>query len=104
MTNERAWTSEPQNERDLVLDGPAMRALAHPLRVQIVDLLRRGGPSTATRLAERLGLNSGATSYHLRQLAAAGLIAEAADLGNKRDRWWQASLPVDVLRRELLRE
>ena len=48
-------------------------------------------PSTATRLADRLDLNSGATSYHLRQLAAAGLIAEAAELGNKRDRWWQAT-------------
>src|SRR6478752_2944092 len=92
MTTDRnPWTSEPQTEADLVLDGPALRALAHPVRVQIVGILRRQGPSTASLLADELGLNSGATSYHLRQLAAAGLIVEADELGNKRDRWWKAA-------------
>lgn len=90
MTPDESWTTAPQSERDVVLDGPKLRALAHPLRVQIVGILRREGPSTASRLAEKLGLNSGATSYHLRQLASAGLVAEADDLGNKRDRWWRA--------------
>jgi DNA-binding transcriptional ArsR family regulator len=90
MTDD-GWTSTPQNERDIVLDGPALRALAHPVRVQITGLLRRRGPSTASLLAESLGLNSGATSYHLRQLAAAGLVAEAEDLGNRRERWWRAT-------------
>lgn len=77
-------------ERDVILDGDSMRALSHPVRVELVTLLRKNGPSTASRLAEQLGLNSGATSYHLRQLAAAGLVEEADDLGNKRDRWWRA--------------
>jgi DNA-binding transcriptional ArsR family regulator len=90
MDERATWTTEPQDERDLVLDGPALRALAHPVRVKIVGILRRCGPSTASRLAEGLGLNSGATSYHLRQLADAGLVTEAEDLGNKRDRWWRA--------------
>ena len=90
MTPDESWTTTPQSERDVVLDGPKLRALAHPLRVQLVGILRREGPSTASRLAEKLGLNSGATSYHLRQLASAGLVAEADDLGNKRDRWWRA--------------
>ena len=91
MSEDKPWTTDPQDERDLVLDGPALRALAHPVRVRIVGLLRRQGPSTASRLAEELGLNSGATSYHLRQLADAGLILEADELGNKRDRWWKAA-------------
>jgi DNA-binding transcriptional ArsR family regulator len=85
------WTTDPQDDRDLVLDGPALRAMAHPVRVQILGMLRRNGPSTASRLAEQLGINSGATSYHLRQLAEAGLVAEAEDLGNKRDRWWRSA-------------
>lgn len=88
---DESWTRGAVDaERDLVLDGPSLRALAHPVRVQLVGLLRRNGPSTASRLAEVLGLNSGATSYHLRQLADTGLIAEADDLGNRRDRWWKA--------------
>lgn len=71
-------------------DASAYKALAHPDRLRMLGMLRFDGPATATGLAKRLGLNSGATSYHLRQLAAHGLIEEAEGLGNKRDRWWQA--------------
>jgi DNA-binding transcriptional ArsR family regulator len=90
MASDGSWTTQPQSDQDLLLDGPALRALSHPVRVRIMQLLRKEGPSTASRLAELLRLNSGATSYHLRQLSAAGLVSEAADLGNKRDRWWRA--------------
>lgn len=69
----------------------ALRALAHPVRLRILGLLRFDGPSTATRLAERLGLNSGATSYHLRQLAQHGFVVDDPDRGNSRDRWWRAA-------------
>jgi DNA-binding transcriptional ArsR family regulator len=69
----------------------ALRALAHPVRLRMLGLLRADGPSTATRLAERLGLNSGATSYHLRQLARHGFVVEDSDRGNSRDRWWRAA-------------
>ncbi|NUP00619.1 MAG: helix-turn-helix domain-containing protein [Nonomuraea sp.] len=74
----------------VVLDATGLRALAHPLRVQLVDLLRRHGPSTATRLAERLGVNSGTASYHLRRLGAAGFVEEDAGRGNARERWWRS--------------
>ncbi|WP_037805241.1 ArsR/SmtB family transcription factor [Streptomyces sp. NRRL F-2305] len=67
-----------------------MRALAHPVRVQLVGLLRKYGPSTATRLAERLGVNSGTASYHLRQLGAAGFVEEDTERGNARERWWRS--------------
>ena len=50
-----------------------MKALTHPVRVRMLGMLRIDGPATATTLAARLGLNTGATSYHLRQLAAARL-------------------------------
>jgi len=68
-----------------------MKALTHPVRVRMLGLLRIDGPATATTLASRLGLNTGATSYHLRQLAQAGFVAEATELGNARDRWWKAA-------------
>ncbi len=71
-------------------DATAYKAMAHPDRLRMLGMLRFDGPATATGLAKRLGLNSGATSYHLRQLALHGLIEEAEGLGNKRDRWWQA--------------
>ncbi|MDH6132188.1 DNA-binding transcriptional ArsR family regulator [Kitasatospora sp. MAA4] len=80
-------TSEPDA---VVLDAKGLRAMAHPVRVQLVGLLRRHGPSTATLLAERMGLTSGATSYHLRQLGAAGFVAEDTERGNARERWWRA--------------
>ncbi|MQY13185.1 hypothetical protein SRB5_33280 [Streptomyces sp. RB5] len=75
---------------DVVLDAKGLRALAHPVRVKMLSLLRKHGPSTATRIGERLGINSGAASYHLRQLAAAGFVAEDTGRGNARERWWRA--------------
>jgi predicted ArsR family transcriptional regulator len=56
----------------------------------MLGLLRTEGPATATTLATRLGLNSGATSYHLRQLAKHGFVVEDTARGNQRDRWWRA--------------
>lgn len=73
-----------------VRDPRALRALAHPLRGSLLGLLRLEGPSTATRLGQRLGESSGATSYHLRQLAAFGFVDEVPDAGNGRERWWRA--------------
>lgn len=77
-------------EHDLILDTRSMRALAHPVRIRIMGLLRIDGPQTSTTLATKLGLNSGATSYHLRQLADQGLIVEDPELGTARERWWRA--------------
>ncbi|MEV7740086.1 winged helix-turn-helix domain-containing protein [Streptomyces sp. NPDC088921] len=77
-------------EGAVVLDAKGLRALAHPVRVQLVGLLRKYGPSTATRLAERLGVNSGTASYHLRQLGAAGFVEEDTERGNARERWWRS--------------
>jgi predicted ArsR family transcriptional regulator len=73
------------------LDRHLVRALAHPMRNRIVGLLRVYGPQTATTLAGRLGVNTGATSYHLRQLADAGLVVEDDTRGNARDRWWKSA-------------
>jgi predicted ArsR family transcriptional regulator len=72
-------------------DATALRALSHPVRLRILGLLRIDGPTTATALATRLRLNSGATSYHLRQLAQHGFIVDDDTQGNGRERWWRAA-------------
>jgi DNA-binding transcriptional ArsR family regulator len=82
---------DPRDEA-IELDPQNLRGLAHPLRMRILGLLRTHGPSTATKLAERLGQSSGATSYHLRQLASYGFVTEAEDkAGPGRERWWRAA-------------
>ncbi|GAB2846463.1 helix-turn-helix domain-containing protein [Streptomyces deserti] len=80
----------PEEQSIRVLDARSLRGLAHPLRMRLVVALRRGGPATASQLAEKLGESSGATSYHLRQLAAHGFIEDAPEHGKGRERWWQA--------------
>ena len=84
-----AARSEERHREDRVLDTGALRALAHPLRVRIYDILSQYGPQTASSLAERLGESSGSTSYHLRALAKHDLIHELDDRGTGRERWWE---------------
>lgn len=69
----------------------ALKALTHPLRLRMLGTLRIDGPATATTLATKLGLNTGATSYHLRQLERHGFVVEDTERGNARDRWWKAA-------------
>jgi DNA-binding transcriptional ArsR family regulator len=73
---------------DSKADALAVRALTHPLRLRLLDLLRFEGPSTATLLGREVGESSGSTSYHLRQLARYGFIEEAPARAG-RERWWR---------------
>lgn len=73
------------------LDARSLRALAHPLRMSILDVLKSDGPATSTTLAQRLGENTGTLSWHLRHLAEHGFIEEDAERGTKRERWWRAA-------------
>ena len=88
--------SDSSSRRNTVrLDASQLRALAHPMRMRLLGLLRLDGPATATVLAQRVDTNSGQTSYHLRQLAEAGLVEDDPDLGGGggggRERWWRAA-------------
>jgi DNA-binding transcriptional ArsR family regulator len=78
-------------ESGRVVDAPALKALAHPLRFRLLELLLERGPSTASELGRQVDESSGSTSYHLRQLADHGFIEEAPELGSARDRWWRAT-------------
>jgi len=75
--------------RPLELDLAALKALAHPLRLRMYELLADRGAGTASQLAADLGESSGTTSYHLRVLAEHGLLEEDPDRGDRRDRWWR---------------
>jgi predicted ArsR family transcriptional regulator len=65
-----------------------MRALAHPLRVRLVELIRRDGEITATRAAELLDESPGNMSWHLQTLAKYGFVEEAGG-GRGRSRPWR---------------
>lgn len=88
-------TTEPEPER--TIDLVSLKALAHPLRVQLLEALSAYGPATASALAERFGESSGATSYHLRQLERHGFVREDPARGTGRERWWErAPQPIRV--------
>ena len=76
---------------DTELDARGMRALAHPVRVKVLSELQRHGPSTATLLSPTVGASPSVTSWHLRHLAQHGLVRDAPERGNGRERWWEAT-------------
>jgi DNA-binding transcriptional ArsR family regulator len=78
-------------ENARTLDPRSLRGIAHPLRMRLLTALRHHGPATASQLADRLGESSGATSYHLRQLAAHGFVEDDPERGKGRERWWKAA-------------
>jgi DNA-binding transcriptional ArsR family regulator len=71
-------------------DPRALRALAHPIRLELMGLLRGGGPLTATQAGERIDESAASCSFHLRQLAKYGLVEEAGG-GRGRERPWRAT-------------
>ncbi|MFC4119742.1 ArsR/SmtB family transcription factor [Nonomuraea zeae] len=74
------------------LDANALKSFAHPLRLRIYELLDEHGPSTATKLAALVGQNTGATSYHLRELAKHGMIEVAPEMGRGKEKYWRIVL------------
>lgn len=72
-----------------VLGVAELRALGHPLRMRIYDILSQHGPQTSSTLAELTGESSGSTSYHLRILAKQELIREIPERSTGRERWWE---------------
>ncbi|MGW4378739.1 ArsR/SmtB family transcription factor [Kitasatospora sp. NPDC004531] len=76
---------------DVELTDPrAMRALAHPVRLAVLERLRRHGPSTASELAPHVGATPTVTSWHLRHLAEFGLVRDAEPGPDRRKRRWEA--------------
>lgn len=93
MTNDPDATPPPSVQEsepaDRTLDLTSLKALAHPLRIRLLEMLSSYGAQTASTIADRLGESSGSTSYHLRQLAKHGFVREVAGKGTARERWWE---------------
>jgi predicted ArsR family transcriptional regulator len=68
-----------------------MRALAHPVRLALIETLRLEGPLTATQAGERIGESPTTCSFHLRQLAKYGFVEEAGG-GSGRARPWRLTV------------
>jgi DNA-binding transcriptional ArsR family regulator len=77
-----------QVPRREIRDPQVLRAMAHPVRLRILEELAMAGAATATDLAERLGESAANCSWHLRQLAKYGFIEEAEG-GSGRQRPWR---------------
>jgi DNA-binding MarR family transcriptional regulator len=72
-----------------VTDPLALRAMAHPLRLDLIEFLATVGPATAAECARQLGSTQASCSYHLRQLAKYGFAGEADRRGDARERPWR---------------
>lgn len=91
-------SAEPDVVR--ISDPHAIRALAHPARLAIIDALYGDQELTATQCAALTGLSASATSYHLRALERFGIVRRAEPTPDGRERPWRAagtSLEVDSL-------
>lgn len=72
-----------------VSDPLALRAMAHPLRLDLIELLGTVGPATAAECARRLDSTQARCSYHLRQLAKYGFVEQADQRGDGREHPWR---------------
>ena len=75
----------------MLTDPRAIKALAHPARLAVLDALFEGGQLTATECAELAGLSPSAMSYHLRALEKWGIVERADASDDGRERPWRAA-------------
>ena len=83
-----AQVPEPEGRPVRIGSASQLQALAHPVRLRLLEALGNRS-ATATQLARELGESSGSTSYHLRVLGRAGIIAEDVTRRRGRERWWR---------------
>lgn len=79
-----------QDGKIVLTDPRAIRALAHPARLAIIEALLPGEELTATECASLTGLSPSATSYHLKALARWGIVEAGQARADGRDRPWKA--------------
>jgi DNA-binding transcriptional ArsR family regulator len=85
-----SFTSGQAEERRQVTDARALRALAHPLRLALLNHLMAFGAQTASQCAQVVGSTASNCSYHLRSLARFGLV-ESVDPIDGRERPWRST-------------
>ncbi|MCV2461617.1 helix-turn-helix domain-containing protein [Streptomyces sp. ICN988] len=95
----------PRQENRPITDLGTLKALAHPLRIQLYRNLGVARTATASQLAEQVDEAVSLVSYHLRKLAEHGLVEEAEpQSADGRERWWQPSSDGVSIRDENFRD
>jgi DNA-binding transcriptional ArsR family regulator len=92
-------------QETLVLDKPEqLKALGHPLRVRVLEMLSAEGKSRLTNreLAQRLGVDPGHLHFHVRMLLRAGLIELADENGRGREKPYRSVAKIFRVAPELL--
>jgi DNA-binding MarR family transcriptional regulator len=75
-------------QRWRLLDDPmAIRALAHPLRHDLMSIIGRLGRATTADAARELGISHGLASHHLRQLAKYGFVEQVKGKDHRERPW-----------------
>jgi DNA-binding transcriptional ArsR family regulator len=87
MTSEEG-SEAPESGFIAPTDPRAIRALAHPVRMRLIELLAHTGTVTATQASEVLGESPANCAFHLRTLAKYGYVEEAGG-GHGRERPWR---------------
>jgi DNA-binding transcriptional ArsR family regulator len=85
----------PRTDPDRILevtDPHRLRALAHPLRLQLLRLIRQHRPVTGARLAELTGESTASVSYHLSVLHRHGFVEpDLAPGATRRHKPWRTT-------------
>lgn len=80
---------DPSGQRFRLLDDPVViRALAHPLRLELMSITGHAGQITTADAARELGISHGLASHHLRQLAKYGFVQQVEGK-DRRERPWR---------------
>ena len=77
--------------RPVITDPDVLKALAHPVRLDVLSYLMSDGPATASRCARAVGDTPSNCSYHVRVLARHGLV-EPVPGPDGRTRPWRATI------------
>ncbi|MGH3208992.1 MAG: helix-turn-helix domain-containing protein, partial [Trebonia sp.] len=87
MSSEQRTGQGPADEPVTLTDAKAMRAVAHPVRMALIELFAYHETLTATQASELLGESPANCAFHLRTLAKYGFVHEAGG-GKGRERPW----------------
>jgi len=80
--------SRRSGQRWRLLDDPVtIRALAHPLRLDLMTIVARLGRATTADAARELGVSHGLASHHLRQLAKYGFVEQVTGKDHRERPW-----------------
>jgi DNA-binding transcriptional ArsR family regulator len=87
MSLDEPSEDRPAGQTDELTDPRAMRALAHPLRLALIELLWREGSVNATEAGAELRESQASCSFHLRQLAKFGFVEEVEGVRGRARPW-----------------